>query len=484
MDEQLPNPDTAAVAEPRRGIGLAARVLVLIIIFVMVAEIAIFIPSVASFRNGWLATRLSAAYTAALVLEAAPEGLTSDSLKNALLDAVGAKMIVLKTKDIRRLLAVNDIPPEIDEMEDLRRFSMFGSIAAAYRALTAEPGRILDVRAAAPAGAEFIEIAMDERPLQAAMREYSANIFMLSLAISLFVALLAALALNWMVLAPMRRLTSNVIAFAAAPEDRSRIITPSGSTHEIGEAEHALAAMETSLARELREKKRLAELGLAVAKINHDLRNMLTPAQLLSDRLIQATDPIVSRNATKLVATLDRAIRFCQATLTYGRLTEETPRLALVDLQPIAGEAVEAAVAGARTSIEGRNTMAAPLMAMADAEQMFRVFNNLCRNAAEALDQAGPAGHHAAAISVTGERKGERIVLRVCDTGPGLPAQARRNLFVAFQGSARPGGTGLGLTIAADLVRGHGGTIRAVDTDPNGDWPGACFEIDLPALAK
>lgn len=481
MDAHTPPLDPKQPA--RRGIGLAARVLALIIAFVMIAEVAIFIPSVASFRRSWLTNRLAAAYTAALVIEAAPDGLSSDTLKQTLLDSVGVRMIVLKTRRASRMLAVADRPPTIDEFDDLRDTATIASIAATFRTLLARPGRVLDIRTDAPNDADYVEVAMNEAPLQRALRAYSLNILLLSLAISLFVASLAVIALSIMVLSPVRRLTGNVIRFAADPEDASRIIVPTGSTHEIGQAETALADMQYALARELREKKRLADLGLAIAKINHDLRNMLTPAQLLSDRLTASTDPAVARNASKLVATLDRAIRFCQTTLIYGRSVDETPHLARIDLRPIAAEALEAAITGARTPIAPHLEIGGPLVADADGEKMFRVLNNLCRNAVEALDTPGPDRARPAAILLRGTVEGDDICLRVCDTGPGLPPAAREHLFVAFQGSARAGGTGLGLAIAADIVRAHRGSIRVLDQDPDGDWPGAGFEIRFPATA-
>ena len=481
MDQPVSSP---AIEKTPRHVGLAARVLALIVAFVMCAEIAVFLPLLANFRNAWLANRLAAAYTAALVLDAAPDGPTPDTLKVALLDSVGGRMIVLKTRDSTRMLAVSDIPPEIDEMDDLRAPSFPRSVAAAFRTLFAEPGRVLDFRGAAPMGAEYVEIAMDEAPLQAALRTYAFDMLLLSLAISLFAASLAMIGLHATVLAPVRRLTGSLMRFAENPEDRSRIIVPSGRTHEIGQAEHALADMQQALARELREKKRLAELGLAVAKINHDLRNMLGAAQLLSDRLIAVADPIVARNVPKLVATLDRAIRFCQTTLVYGRSVDETPHRARVDLGPIAQEALETAIASARSPIMPHLDLETPLVADADGEQLFRVLNNLCRNAVEALDalvaDGEPLPH--AAVLVAGYADGGVVCLRVCDTGPGLPEHARANLFVAFQGAARAGGTGLGLAIAADLVRGHGGTIAVLDGD-DADWPGARFEIRLPTIS-
>ncbi|MFO1115421.1 MAG: HAMP domain-containing sensor histidine kinase [Beijerinckiaceae bacterium] len=457
-------------------LGLSGRVLFLIICFVLMAEVAIYIPSIANFRNNWLQTRLSAAYTAALVLDAAPEGMVPDDLKVAILDSVGARMIVLKRPASRRMLAVSDMPPEVDETIDLRGFSPWTTIPATFRSLFAREGRILDVRGDAPMGAEYVEVAMNEAPLKAAMRSYSINIVLLSLLISLIVASLAVIALNVMVLKPVRRLTGNVVDFAAAPEDVTRIIAPSGAGHEIGEAEEALADMERALARELSEKKHLAALGLAVAKINHDLRNMLSSAQLISDRLASASDPLVMRLAPKLVGTLDRAIRFCEATLSYGRASDEAPKIAPTPLRLLAEEALETVLLSARRDIRVANEAPADLIVEVDREQFFRVLANLFRNAVEALDGSA---HAAPAIRLAAERGGANVRIVVADNGPGLPPAARERLFSAFRGSVRPGGTGLGLAIAADILRAHGGSIALV---PGGEaWPGAAFEIVLPA---
>ena len=288
-----------ALTPPNNAVrfGLAARVLALIIVFVMLAEVAIYVPSIANFRNNWLRDRLAAARIAALVLEAAPQDMAPEDLKQELLKSVGAKMIVLKMHDTRRLLAVSDMPPQIDETYDLRAPSTAEGNTAAFRTLAAPPGRNLNAVGNAPMGADFVEITIDETPLRAAMLNYSVNILALSLFISAIVAGLAALALHWMVLRPVRRLTSNLMSFGENPEDVTRIIQPSGARHEIGRAEEALAGMQSALSRELTQKKHLAALGLAVAKINHDLRNMLASAQLFSDRLSAIADPVAQRLA-------------------------------------------------------------------------------------------------------------------------------------------------------------------------------------------
>jgi signal transduction histidine kinase len=461
--------------ERHARLGLASRVLLLTAAFVMLAEIAIYIPSIANFRNNWLRDRLASARTAALVFEAAPIDMVPEGLTEKILESVGAQTIVMKMHGTRRLLAASAMPPRIDETFDLRDPSALESIAAAGRALVSPPDRILDVIGNAPMGADFIEITLEEGPLKEAMQRYSINILLLSLVISAIVACLAVAALHLMVLRPVRHLTSSLMRFGENPEDASRIIVPSGRDHEIGRAEEALALMQTALARELAQKKHLAALGLAVAKINHDLRNMLSSAQLLSDRLSTLSDPTARRLAPKLVGTLDRAIRFCQTTLAYGRAVEHPPEMKQFLLRPVAADAAETVVPSGSKPVTIRNEVPDDLEIMADPEQIFRVLMNLIRNAVEALEgfQSGHDGP--ATVTIGAERQGRSIVILVRDTGPGVPMAVRGKLFDAFQNSTRTGGSGLGLSIAADLVRAHGGTIELAP-----DQSGATFRIQLP----
>lgn len=464
---------------PRRSTatGLSARILLLTIAFVMIAEIAIYIPSIANFRNNWLRDRLSAAYTAALVLEAAPQDAIPDQLKADLLSSVGAKSIALKTHDARMLLAVTDMPPAAAERYDLRTATPWQSISGAFATLLAQENRTLVVIGEAPRGAEFIEVAIGDGPLREAMWRYSFNILFLSLVISAIVATLAALALHLLVLRPVQRLTSSLIAFRDNPEDPARIIEPSGARHEMGRAEEALAQTQGALLQELREKKRLASLGLAVAKVNHDLRNMLSTAQLLSDRLTHSPDPLGRSVAPKLIATLDRAIAFCQSTLTYGRAAEPAPRLAPFRLRDAIDDAIELVAPAGGGAVALVNDAPGDMLVVADREQMLRVLMNLLRNALDALAAAGAQPGQDPEVRLTAHRADGRVVIEVSDTGPGVPERARENLFQPFLGSARRGGTGLGLAIAAELVAGHGGDIRLMDPGADG---GAAFRIELP----
>lgn len=485
----LPPPARAAPAEARpAGLhearrvarpGLSARLLALTLLFVMLAEVLIYVPSVANFRRNWLNDRLAAAQVAALVLDAAPSGALPPDLANRLLAAVGARAVAVRAGETRRLLAMDaGSEPSVDVARnvDLREASAAMLIRDAFAVLLRPadaPIRVIGpgAGAAGRGGADSVEIVVDEAPLRRAMLVFSRNILLLSLFISGLTAGLVYLALQWVIVRPVRRLTGHITAFAEDPEDLSRVAVPSGRTDEIGVAERALAGMQHALAGELRAKRRLAELGLAVAKINHELRNMLTTAQLLTDRLEATSDPAVRRVAPRLMATIGRAIAFCGATLAYGRLAEQAPRRLRLALRPLVAELPDQVGPGA-----GRIafTLDVPddLVVDADPDQLHRVLVNLVGNAAEALQGAGT---DAPAIRLTARRRGGAVAIRVEDNGPGVPARARAHLFQPFQGSARPGGTGLGLAVAAELVRGHGGTITLLDRPV-----GAAFEVVVP----
>ena len=460
-------------------VGLAGRLIVLIAGFVMIAEITIYIPAVANMRFNWLRAHLSAAYTASLALEDAPPGLLSASFVHEILASVGAQSIVLDRDGARRILASGDQFLRVDATYDLRNPTWTDLLSGAFASLTAPDGRVSTMISPAPVGATAIEVTMDEAPLKKAMAAFSKRLLIYSLIVSVMVATLAALAMHRMILRPVRRLTTSIVDFGADPADRSRIIVPSMRNHEIGHAERALAVMQEALAREISQKKNLANLGLAVAKINHDMRNMLSSAQILSDRLAGVTDPLAQRLAPKLVATLDRAIRFCQATLTYGRAVDEPARPAPIDLRAIVSEAAETVAPTGHGTVQIENDVPSGLQLNADPEQIFRVMLNLMRNGVEALERAGPSAGRLPVVTVRAWKNDIGTIVEVGDNGPGIPAMMRPTIFNAFQNSQRPGGTGLGLAIVADLIRAHSGTITLHHDQ---DDAGALFRITLPWL--
>ena len=341
------------------------------------------------------------------------------------------------------------------------------------------PGDAMRVVGPAPmAHGEFLEIVLDEAPLRKAMWTFSVNILLLSLVISGITATLVFLALNYLLVRPMRRITDNMIAFRADPENPARVIVESGRSDEVGTAEEELAAMQRELASMLHQKSRLAALGLAVSKINHDLRNLLASAQLFSDQLSTLPDPKVQRFAPKLMRALERAIAFCQSTLSYGAAQEPPPERKTIPVEPLIEEVHEALGLGLDVPIRWIVSVERGLTVEADHDQLFRVLVNVARNAVQALEARGARDPARDQIRITGRREGSVVVIEVSDTGPGVSEKARTHMFQAFQGSTRAGGAGLGLAIAAELVRAHGGEIRLVP-----GTIGATFSITIPDRA-
>lgn len=465
---------------PRRfGLGLSGKLLGLSLLFVMVAEILIYVPAIANFRMNWLSDRLAAAHTAALVLDAAPSGMVPEELARQILDSVGARAVAMKMGQQRRMLAVSDMPPKIDREIDTRDMRWFTAIRGAFEALS-DGGRdhVLLVLGPAPRGGEFIEIIIDNLPLQKAMLRFSWNILFVSLIISVITGALVYLALHYLFVRPMRRITANMMAFRADPENPGRVLVASQRADEIGTTERELAGMQRDLASMLHQKSRLASLGLAVSKINHDLRNLLASAQLVSDQLLDLPDPKVQRFAPKLMRTLERAIAFCQSTLSYGRVQEPTPDRKTISLETLVEDVREALGLEGESTIGWIAAIERGVNVDADHEQLFRVLLNLTRNAMQALMAQTPNDPIRDQIRVTGRREGAVVVIEVSDTGPGLPRKAREHLFEAVQGSTRTGGSGLGLAIAAELVRAHGGEIRLVE-----GTIGATFRFIIPDRA-
>jgi signal transduction histidine kinase len=327
-------------------------------------------------------------------------------------------------------------------------------------------------------GGDFLEIVLDEGPLRRAMWRYSRNVLLISLVISTIAGALLYLALHYMFVRPMHRITSNMIAFRADPENPARVITATRRQDEIGIAERELATMQHDIASMLQQKNRLAALGLAVSKINHDLRNLLASAQLMSDRLSHLPDERVQRFAPKLMRALERAIAFCQSTLSYGRAHEPPPDRKMISLATLVEEVQETLDLGPEARIGWVSAVERGLTVDADHDQLLRVLLNLARNALQALETRAPNDPARDQIRITGRRQGAVVMIEVADTGSGFPEKAREHLFEAFQGSTRTGGTGLGLAIAAELVRAHGGEIRLAE-----GTIGATFQITIPDRA-
>ena len=451
---------------------LSGRFLILTVIFVMLAEVMIFVPSIARFRADFMLTRLKQAQIAALT-QLAAEDMVSPELEAELLANAEVYNVVLRRDEVRQLVLSSPVPGDIYDSYDLRMTGPFELIRDAFACLLDPENRIVRVIGyPVQEAGTLIEVTMETKTLRDSMVDYGLRILVLSALISVVTAFLLFLAVRRLLVLPIRRVVRHMQTYAEAPEDARRVIAPNADVEELRMAEEALQSMQTQLTGALRQKERLAQLGGALAKISHDLRNILTTAQLFADRLEGSADPVVARSAPKLINSISRAVSLCEATLTFGKAEEPPPQLRRLNLAQLVSEVVEGEGLGAETSITCLVEVPPGLTIRADGEQLYRVLSNLIRNARQAIDATGQPG----TIEISaGEDEGEWWI-RVGDTGPGLPPKAREHLFAAFQGGARKGGTGLGLAIAAELVRGHGGMLELARSDTEGTE----FAIHLP----
>ena len=458
--------------------GLSGKVLALTVLFVMLGEVLIFLPSIANFRIQWLKGRVAQAEIAALAAEAAPDRILSSDLRSEILKGAGVLVVSLTRGDKRQLILRGEGDYMIDASYDLRTVHWAPAVYDAFDTLLTTQPRVIGLVDKPPnMSGDVIEIALFEEPLKAAMLRYAGNILVLSIILSVIVAGLVFAALNIVLVRPMQRLTRNMMRFRENPEDLSRIINPSQRRDEIGLAERELHNMQADLASMLQQRSRLAALGLAVSKVSHDLRNMLSSAHLISDRLADVDDATVKRFAPKLIASLDRAISFLTETLKFGRAQEAPPARERLRLREIAEEVIEGAALQASQRVVLFNNVPADTLIDADRDQLNRVLTNLIRNAVQALEalheELGDGEGH---VSLKAWREGAVATIEVRDNGPGIPDRVRERLFEAFQSAAKPGGVGLGLAIALELIRAHGGDIRLSESGPKG----TVFHIFVP----
>jgi signal transduction histidine kinase len=453
--------------------SLSGRFLVLTVIFVMIAEVLIFVPSVARYREDYLLARLERAQIASLALLA--DDMIDPELEEELLRNAGVFNVVLRRDEARQLVLSSPIPQPVADSFDLRDPSATTLIADAMARLASREPQVIRVIGSPLRDAGLlIEITMPTEPLRSAMIDYGLRILLLSAVISVVTAGLLFLSVRQILVKPIKRVVGHMQRYAEAPEDARRIIQPGGGVRELREAEEALARMQTELTHALRQKERLAQLGTAVAKISHDLRNILTSAQLFVDRIETSEDPLVRRMAPKLVNSIRRAVGLTESVLAFGRAEEPPPTLSRVPLAQLVSDVLDSE----RLAVEDHEDLSfaedvpATLTVRADPEQLFRTLSNLVRNARQAIIGSGHGGE----ISISGREEEDAWIIEVADTGPGLPPKAREHLFTPFQGGARKGGSGLGLAIAAELMRGHGGALELAESGETGTR----FVIRLP----
>ena len=451
--------------------SLSARLLVLTIFFVMVSEVMIFVPSVARFRMTYFENRLAAGHIATAALEASATGELEQGLTDKLLAQAGVRGAALYRHDGTALRLDSSSPPRPDFTIDLTHPDILLAIRGSFRTLLGHGNRVLRVLGPSTTDrTETVEVLLDEAPLRGEMWDFGIRILELSVVISLVTAALVYLSLQWLLVRPMRRITASMMKFREDPEDASRMIAAGGRKDEIGLAERELGVLQKTVRQALGQRARLAALGTAVTKINHDLRNILATARLVTDGLTASAAPEVRRVAPRLLDAIDRAVALCTHSLDFSR--EGAPPLApsRFSIAALIAE-IEPGLGLSADDLTIDCTIPPELTVEADRDQLYRVLLNLARNAIE-------AGAHR--LQCTAAREGGVVAIEISDDGPGLPPKARDNLFRPFFGSARPGGSGLGLAIARELMRAHGGELALVCSTGNG----TVFRLTLPAPAR
>ena len=475
--------DASAPKEPperdRRRIfwpgGLSARLLVLTVLFALFGGLIAIPPTLAAYERQWLLDRVRAAELASLAPEVAPDRVVSEQLKTQLLEGAGVEIVAISVDGVRSLVFAGARPVESPYVVDLRPRAAGLGLFAPFRTIFGPEGRRVRV-VAEPRfrQAEFIEFVAVDTELKRALASYLWRLLAIVAFVSTLAGVLVFVALNLFLVRPMQRITYAMERFRADPEDPDARVQLSGRRDEIGRAEAELDRMQADLRAALNSRARLAALGEAVAKINHDLKNMLTSAQIASERLAALQDPKVSQALPRLERALDRAVKLASDVLTYGKTQEAAPEPKPVRLAEAVDEAaLEARLADRDVKLVSHLDRADQVMA--DPDQLHRILVNLFRNARQAIEhQQGRT--RPGQIEVALEAAPNAAVIRVSDNGPGIPERVQERLFQPFAGSGRPDGAGLGLAIARELAVGHGGELTLASTGPEG----ATFEIRLP----
>ncbi len=457
--------------------SLAGRLLGLTALAVIAGEIFVFAPALAGFHEGWLRERINLAQIAAIALEVSPDLNITETLEYDLLENAQVQRVAIQREGERILLledpnAAND---EVLVLYDYTRASGWQRFKWALETFFAPPGRVLRVlsRPRFESG-EFVEIVLNEAPLKDAVFRFAERFARISMLILMAAGALIYFTLNAAFVRPMRDLTEAIERFRDKPEDVSIAFPRSQRGDEIGRAQRAAADMAEQVRNSLRQKERLAALGAAVARIGHDLRNMLSTAQLVADRLAQSEDPAVRQLAPRLERTIDRAAGLASSTLKYGRADEDPPVLQRVDVAECVEEAAAESLIGF-AEIDYRADIESALVCVADPDHLHRILGNLIRNAAQAMKEHARRDK---SLIVRAARVEGRCEIEVVDHGPGVRESLRDRLFEPFVSAApEAGGTGLGLAIARELTRAMGGELALTRTGAEG----ATFRITLPA---
>ncbi|PHR93729.1 MAG: hypothetical protein COA69_03610 [Robiginitomaculum sp.] len=461
---------------------LSGKLLAMTIVFVMLAEVVIFIPSASMFRQNWLQERAEAAGLLTLAIEGVPNYEGGEMLSDQFMHDTSVSMVAQMRaglphgEDARQI--VLGVPPINSKIytTDLRKKRRLPLFRDSFRDFFGNShGYIRILSEPTVKGVQTLVIYVPRSALKMALQDYCQRVLLWSLAISVLTGLMIYLALSRMIVRPVHTLAQDMAAFRTDPRKRIIPSTPNARRDEIGQLQREFVDMRDGVRTVFKQQERLATLGMAMAKINHDLRNVLTSTQLISDRLADDPDEKISKMGKRLVRAVDRGVKLCEATLSFSQSVEERPQPRNTKLAPLIDDAIIDCIAEedkAETAIQFTNHIDRKLQIFADPDHTYRIFLNLLRNAVQAMQDSEIKTLNVEASEIDG-----KILIRIADTGPGLPSKAKENLFKAFTSSTHAGGTGLGLTISRELARAQGGNLQLESTGADG----TVFLVGLPA---
>ncbi|WP_297323618.1 HAMP domain-containing sensor histidine kinase [uncultured Bartonella sp.] len=459
------------------------RLLLLITLSVFITEIMVFIPSIASMQSSWLEDHHQSAKAIGMILASTPDPALSRNLEKNVLLATDALAITIIEGAQKYHFAVSKNIDKVNEVINLPDYSETKALLDSLATLYFGGNNILLVRGPIDGTNIDLQVTLSDKKLREAMVQFSWHFVVISLTIAIVAATTIYFIVHELLVRPLQNIYTNMLDFVMEPHNPSRILVPESRYDEVGITQKRISVIESELQKSYARQKHLANLGLAVSKINHDMRNILASAQLVSDHLADAKDPMVKKIAPKLIKAIDRAVTYSQTVITYGRTQEPTPKRQRLLVHKLVDDVFESLTLPGTGTVDFVNNVPVDVTVDADEEQLHRVITNLCRNAVQAMVEREDGTNKINKLIVSGRRCGQSTIIDVADTGPGLPAKAKEHLFSPFQGSTSKNGTGLGLTICEELIHAHGGTLKLVDSEEelsDGQKGGAHFEIRIP----
>ncbi|MDD2705156.1 MAG: HAMP domain-containing sensor histidine kinase [Acidocella sp.] len=445
------------------GDTLSGRVLWFTVLVILVIEVAVLLPGLGRERQDWLSERITHAHLVIYALANAGAAPLTQAQTETLLDFAGVEAITLTMpgQPPLHLQTAQALPP-LDRHIQLTNETLLYSTWRAMLRVAGFGGHYMDVTGSSPLepGA-VISAVVNETTLNNILRQYAIHEFMITIIVALVTGLLIFTVLDRLLVRPMRIITASIINFREDPEheEESDLSWLAGRRgNEVSGAARELKVMQEQLRAALWRNARLAAVGTSVAKISHDLRNILSSALLVADRLQTVNDPVVQRATRTLIPAVEHAAQLVTRTVDFAREGPPPIIRSAVDLHGLVEESVSV-ICPDDDGVVVENLVPENLILALDRAQIYRVLVNLMRNAAEAGAQT---------IKVSTMTQNGITRMRVADDGPGLPLRVQDNLFKPFTTSGKYGGTGLGLAIARDLIRAHGGDLVLERTGPRG----------------